>query len=118
MKPDVHYVRNEGVALAYQLIGDGPADLFVAIGYLSNLEYAWEIPSNAAFLRRLAASRRLILMDRRGSGLSDRFSPSGAQRNLVWSAVPLAPPMRPSGFVDRGGSESGTGEHHVRDSAG
>jgi hypothetical protein len=35
MKPDVHYVRNEGVALAYQLIGDGPADLFVAIGYLT-----------------------------------------------------------------------------------
>ena len=69
MKPDVHYVRNEGVALAYQLIGDGPADLFVAIGYLSNLEYAWAIPSNAAFYRRLAASKRLILMDRRGSVL-------------------------------------------------
>jgi class 3 adenylate cyclase len=78
MKPDVHYVRNEGVALAYQVIGDGPTDLFVAIGYVSNLEYAWEIPSNAAFFRRLAATRRLILMDRRGSGLSDRFSPSDA----------------------------------------
>ena len=85
MKPDVHYVRNDGVALAYQLIGDGPADLFMVIGYLSNLEYAWEIPSNAAFFRRLAASRRLILMDRRGSGLSDRFSPSDAppQETLV-----------------------------------
>jgi class 3 adenylate cyclase len=85
MKPDVHYVRNGGVALAYQVIGDGPADLFVAIGYLSNLEYAWEVPSNAAFFRRLAASRRLILMDRRGSGLSDRFSPSDAppQETLV-----------------------------------
>jgi len=78
MKPDVHYVRNEGVALAYQLIGEGPTDLFVAIGYVSNLEYAWEISSNAAFFRRLAATRRLILMDRRGSGLSDRFSPSDA----------------------------------------
>jgi len=85
MKPDVHYVRNGAVALAYQVIGDGPADLFVAIGYLSNLEYAWEISSNAAFFRRLAASRRLILMDRRGSGLSDRFSPSDAppQETLV-----------------------------------
>jgi class 3 adenylate cyclase len=85
MKPDVHYVRNGGVALAYQVVGDGPADLFVVIGYLSNLEYAWEIPSNAAFFRRLAASRRLILMDRRGSGLSDRFSPSDAppQETLV-----------------------------------
>ena len=85
MKPDVHYVRNGDVALAYQVIGEGPADLFVAIGYLSNLEYAWEIPSNAAFFRRLAASRRLILTDRRGSGLSDRFSLSDAppQETLV-----------------------------------
>jgi class 3 adenylate cyclase len=78
MKPDVHYVRNGGVALAYQVVGDGLADLFVVIGYVSNLEYAWEISSNAAFFRRLAATRRLILMDRRGSGLSDRFSPSDA----------------------------------------
>jgi class 3 adenylate cyclase len=85
MKPDVHYVRNEGVALAYQVVGDGPADMFVVIGYVSNLEYAWEISSNAAFFRRLAATRRLILMDRRGSGLSDRFSPSDAppQETLV-----------------------------------
>jgi class 3 adenylate cyclase len=85
MKPDVHYVRNGDVALAYQLVGDGPTDLFVAIGYVSNLEYAWEIPSNAEFFRRLAATRRLILMDRRGSGLSDRFSPSDAppQETLV-----------------------------------
>lgn len=85
MKPDVHYVRNGEVALAYQLVGDGPTDLFVAIGYVSNLEYAWEIASNAAFFRRLAATRRLILMDRRGSGLSDRFSPSDAppQETLV-----------------------------------
>jgi pimeloyl-ACP methyl ester carboxylesterase len=83
MKPDVHYVRNEGVALAYQLIGEGPTDLFMAIGYVSNLEYAWEISSNAAFFRRLAATRRLILMDRRGSGLSDRFSPSDAPPRQV-----------------------------------
>jgi pimeloyl-ACP methyl ester carboxylesterase len=50
----------------------------MVIGYLSNLEYAWEIPSNAAFFRRLAAARRLVLMDQRGSGLSDRFSASDA----------------------------------------
>jgi pimeloyl-ACP methyl ester carboxylesterase len=73
MKPDVHYARNGDVALAYQVIGDAPTDMIVVIGYLSNLEYAWEIPSMAAFLGRLARSRRLILMDRRGSGLSDPF---------------------------------------------
>ena len=42
-------------------------------GYLSNLEYAWRIPKFAAFYERLASFSRLIIMDRRGSGLSDRF---------------------------------------------
>ncbi len=73
MKPDVHYVRNRDVSLAYQIVGDGPLDVLLVFGYLSNLEYAWEYPSMERFLGRLARFSRLILMDRRGSGLSDRF---------------------------------------------
>ena len=73
MKPDVHYVRNGDVSLAYQVVGDAPRDLLLVSGYLSNLEYAWEYPSLARFLSRLASFSRLILVDRRGSGLSDRF---------------------------------------------
>ena len=78
VKPDVGYARNGDVALAYQVVGDAPTDLLAVIGYTSNLEYAWEYPSMAAFLRRLATGRRLILMDRRGSGLSDPFPKEGA----------------------------------------
>jgi pimeloyl-ACP methyl ester carboxylesterase len=78
MKPDISYARNGDVALAYQILGDGPTDLLLLIGYLSNLEYAWEYPSRAAFLTRLRHGRRLILMDRRGSGLSDPFPPNQA----------------------------------------
>lgn len=71
--PDIRYARNGDVSLAYQVVGEGPRDLLVVSGFLSNIEYAWMYPSLASFLSRLASSSRLILMDRRGSGLSDRF---------------------------------------------
>ena len=72
MRPDLHYTRNGDIALAYQVVGDGPRDVLLVSGYLSNLEYAWMYPSMARFLTRLAGFSRLILTDRRGSGLSDR----------------------------------------------
>lgn len=72
MKPDVHYARNGDVALAYQVVGDGSRDVLLVSGFLSNIEYAWMYPSLARFLARLARFSRLIVMDRRGSGLSDR----------------------------------------------
>lgn len=73
MKPDVRYARNGDVSLAYQVIGEGPRDMLLVSGFLSNIEYAWAYPSLAEFLSRLSRFTRLILMDRRGSGLSDRF---------------------------------------------
>ena len=73
--PMIRYVRNGDVALAYQVLGDGPIDLVFLPSFLSNLEIAWESPLYARFLRRLASFSRLILMDRRGTGLSDRMSP-------------------------------------------
>ena len=72
-RPDVQYARNGDVSLAYQVIGEGPQDLMLISGFLSNIEYAWLYPSLAGFLARLASFSRLILMDRRGSGLSDRI---------------------------------------------
>jgi class 3 adenylate cyclase len=74
MRPEVRYARNGEVSLAYQVVGDGPRDLLLVSGYLSNIEYAWIYPSLSAFLSQLAGFTRLILMDRRGSGLSDRFT--------------------------------------------
>ena len=76
VKPDVQYARNNGVALAYQVVGDGPIDVLLVSGFLSNIEYAWMYPSMARFLERLAGFSRLIVMDRRGSGLSDRVADS------------------------------------------
>ena len=73
MKLDVQYAWNGDVAIAYQVLGEGPRDLLIVMGYLSNLEYAWQLPKLATFYERLASFSRLIIMDRRGTGLSDRF---------------------------------------------
>jgi hypothetical protein len=74
--PETRYAKtSEGVHIAYQIVGDGPIDLLYLPGYASNLYWQWELPSYARFLERLASFSRLILVDRRGTGLSDRFSP-------------------------------------------
>ena len=83
MKPDVNYVRSGDVSLAYQVVGNGPQDLLLVSGYVSNLEYAWEYPSLSRFLTRLSETSRLILTDRRGSGLSDRFREAPPQETML-----------------------------------
>jgi pimeloyl-ACP methyl ester carboxylesterase len=70
------YVRSGDVNLAYQVIGDGPPDLVLVPGWVSNVECFWEEPRVARFLRRLASIGRLILFDKRGTGLSDRVPPN------------------------------------------
>jgi class 3 adenylate cyclase len=69
--PDVRYARSGDVAIAYQVVGDGPVDL-VFVPFLGNIRWAWEQPLFAHFLQRLASFSRLILFDKRGTGLSDR----------------------------------------------
>jgi DNA-binding SARP family transcriptional activator/pimeloyl-ACP methyl ester carboxylesterase len=70
--PTTHYVRSGDVNLAYQVIGEGPPDLVLVPGWVSNVECFWEEPRVARFLRQLAGIGRLILFDKRGTGLSDR----------------------------------------------
>ena len=71
--PKTHYVVSTGdVNIAYQVVGDGPLDLVFVMGWVSHLEYFWHEPSFARFLMRLASFSRLILFDKRGTGLSDR----------------------------------------------
>jgi DNA-binding winged helix-turn-helix (wHTH) protein/pimeloyl-ACP methyl ester carboxylesterase/class 3 adenylate cyclase len=70
--PETHYAQSGDVNIAYQVIGDGPLDLVFVMGWVSHLEYFWEEPSFARFLTRLASFSRLILFDKRGTGLSDR----------------------------------------------
>jgi len=70
--PKTMYARSGDVNIAYQVIGDGPLDLVFVMGWVSHLEYFWREPSFARFLLRLASFARLILFDKRGTGLSDR----------------------------------------------
>lgn len=71
-RPETRYARSGDVSIAYQSVGDGPHDLVLVPGFISNVEYGWEEPGLAAFYRELASFSRLILFDKRGTGLSDR----------------------------------------------
>jgi pimeloyl-ACP methyl ester carboxylesterase len=68
---DVAYARSGGVAIAYQVVGDGGMDLVYVPDYVSNLVHGWQSPHLRKFYERLAASFPLILFDKRGTGLSD-----------------------------------------------
>jgi class 3 adenylate cyclase/pimeloyl-ACP methyl ester carboxylesterase len=68
---DIRYARNGGVAIAYQVLGEGDVDLVYVPDYMSNLVFGWESPHWRPFYERLAQSFRLILFDKRGTGLSD-----------------------------------------------
>jgi pimeloyl-ACP methyl ester carboxylesterase/DNA-binding winged helix-turn-helix (wHTH) protein len=75
--PPTRYARSGDVNIAYQVVGDGPLDLVFVMGWVSHLEYFWTEPSFAKFLRRLSSFSRLILFDKRGTGLSDRVPLDG-----------------------------------------
>ena len=72
MKPETRYARSGDVNIAYQVVGQGPRDLVLVPGWVSNIEVFWEEPSAPRFFQRLASFTRLILFDKRGTGLSDR----------------------------------------------
>ena len=75
MVPDTRYARTaDGSSVAYQVVGDGPVDLVFAPGWFSNVDLIWEQPEIEPFLRRLATGNRLIIFDRRGTGLSDAIA--------------------------------------------
>ncbi len=68
------YTRSGDIHIAYQAVGEGPLDLVYVPGWVSHVELAWEEPTLARFLRRLASFSRLIAFDKRGTGLSDRVT--------------------------------------------
>jgi pimeloyl-ACP methyl ester carboxylesterase/DNA-binding winged helix-turn-helix (wHTH) protein len=72
--PQTRYAQSGDVNIAYQVVGDGPIDLVFVMGWVSHLDYFWREPSFARFLHRLATFSRLILFDKRGTGLSDRVA--------------------------------------------
>ncbi len=70
--PDVRYTCSGEVNIAYQVFGEGDIDLVFVMGWVSHLEWFWKEPSFARFLRQLGKFARVILFDKRGTGLSDR----------------------------------------------
>jgi class 3 adenylate cyclase/alpha-beta hydrolase superfamily lysophospholipase len=73
--PEIRYARtDDGMHIAYQVVGSGPVDLVVVLGWTTNIEALWQQPPLARFLYRLADTTRLMLYDKRGMGLSDRVA--------------------------------------------
>ncbi len=71
---ETRYAKSGDIHIAYQVLGNGPIDIVFVQGFISNLEVQWEEPGLAHLLNRLAGFGRLILFDKRGSGLSDRVA--------------------------------------------
>jgi pimeloyl-ACP methyl ester carboxylesterase len=75
MQATIRYAKSGPVHVAYQVFGDGAVDLVLVPGFISHLEHWWSEPSHARWLHRLGESARVILFDKRGTGLSDRVNP-------------------------------------------
>lgn len=81
--PETHYARNGDISIAYQVAGDGPTDLVLVPTWFNNVDLLWEEPLVARFFERLSSWCRLILFDRRGTGLSDRVNePPGLEEQM------------------------------------
>jgi class 3 adenylate cyclase/pimeloyl-ACP methyl ester carboxylesterase len=80
--PQVRYARSGGLHIAFQVLGDGPMDLVHVPPFISNLELQWEDAAYARYMRRLASFSRLIMFDKRGTGLSDRVDVASREERM------------------------------------
>ena len=69
--PPTQYAKSGDASIAYQVVGDGPIDLVLVLGFATHLELQWEAPPFARFFERISSFSRLIVFDKRGTGLSD-----------------------------------------------
>jgi pimeloyl-ACP methyl ester carboxylesterase len=106
MLPQTRYTKSGEVNIAYQILGEGPRDLVLVPGWVSNVELFWEEPAFSRFLNRLASFSRLILFDKRGTGLSDRLADMPSLE-LRMDDV-LAPPRKPQASATAAGTTSST----------
>jgi pimeloyl-ACP methyl ester carboxylesterase len=109
--PEVRFVRTpDGAHIAFQVFGKGPRDLLYVPGFISNVLLNWEIPGMARIMERLARFARVVVMDHRGTGLSDRLPP-GSVPPLETQMDDLAAVMQATGierahlFGDEDGAE-------------
>ncbi|HTW43203.1 MAG TPA: adenylate/guanylate cyclase domain-containing protein [Solirubrobacteraceae bacterium] len=87
MAPSTRYTRSDDASIAYQIVGDGPLDLLFLPGWISQVEQMWELAALRRFLERLASFGRVILFDRRGTGLSERLVGSHSLAQEVRDAI-------------------------------
>jgi class 3 adenylate cyclase len=74
MQPDTRYAKSGEVHIAYQVFGDGPINLVIVPGFVSNIEIFWEQPELARELLHMASYARVAMFDKRGTGMSDRIA--------------------------------------------
>jgi pimeloyl-ACP methyl ester carboxylesterase len=74
VKPPIEYAKSGDLHIAYQVVGDGPVDLVIVLGWVFGFEHMWGEAMATRFLQRLASRYRVILFDKRGMGLSDRVA--------------------------------------------
>src|SRR5512138_3139763 len=101
--PEVRYARSGEMAIAYQVFGDGPTDLLFARGFAGDLLTSWEQPLFVRQLEAFGRIGRVLMLDKRGTGLSDGFrepptletrmdelrlvmDAAGSDRAVLWSA--------------------------------
>jgi pimeloyl-ACP methyl ester carboxylesterase len=106
--PETKYARAGDLSIAYQVFGSGPRDLVLLSTFWNQIEHHWELPSFARALERLGAFARVLMLDKRGSGLSDRVvgTPSAEERMDDIRAVMEAVGSRRAALL--GASEGGT----------
>jgi class 3 adenylate cyclase/dienelactone hydrolase len=71
MSVQTQYAKSGDASIAYQVVGEGPIDVVLVLGYATHLELQWEAPPFARFFERISSFSRLIIFDKRGTGLSD-----------------------------------------------
>lgn len=104
--PETRYAKSDDVNIAYQVVGDGPFDLIHVPPFVSNLELQWEDPDERRYFERLASFCRLIMFDKRGTGLSDRVAVATLEERMDDLRAVMDDAGSPRAAV-YGGSEGG-----------
>ena len=73
MTPEIRYAKSGDLHIAYQTFGRGPDNIVIIPGFISHIEHVWDWPDYARWLNHLAKRARVVLFDKRGTGLSDRL---------------------------------------------
>ena len=108
MKPITKYAKNGDINIAYQVIGHGPVDLIYVSGWISNIDMLWTDSRISTFLNKITRFSRLILFDKRGTGLSDRISATCSLNERMDDIITVLNAVGSKKVILFGHSEGGT----------